>query len=97
MAALYWSVGSFYTYLDLCYPKWAQKYKLQPGKNEPVDTEALWKVTDLTKKKKKNTDESLKKLFPPSGHQASFVQSGHLESHLHITHVPLHNDDQHGF
>lgn len=44
MTILYWSVGSFYIYLDLVNPKWVQKFKIQPGKNEPVDKEELKKV-----------------------------------------------------
>lgn len=41
LGVFYWTVGCFYIYLDVVNPKWVRKYKLQPGKNEPVDLQEL--------------------------------------------------------
>ena len=38
----FWGVGSIFIYMDLTgRPKWARKYKIQPGKNEPLDMKRL--------------------------------------------------------
>lgn len=43
--AFYWIVGSIYIFMDfLNYPRWTRKYKIQPGTNEPVDTNKLLTV-----------------------------------------------------
>lgn len=45
-AAVYWAGAIFYLILDLIdKPKWIAKYKIQPGVNEPVDVNAVIKVT----------------------------------------------------
>lgn len=38
---IYWTGGLVYTLFDLYNPHWLQKYKLQPGKNQPVDKNDL--------------------------------------------------------
>ena len=43
---MYWVMGFFYMFLDATLkPEWFRKYKVQPGKNEPVDTWRLIKVS----------------------------------------------------
>lgn len=44
MSALYWALGSIYLVLDTTNPSWVQRYKVQPGKNEPVDPKKLRNV-----------------------------------------------------
>jgi len=39
---VYWTVGLAYTALDVWTPNWAERYKIQPGTNTPVDKTRLW-------------------------------------------------------
>lgn len=41
---LYWGIGGFYVFLDVINPAWSKKYKLQSGKNEPVEKVKLLRV-----------------------------------------------------
>ncbi|XP_053948541.1 fatty acid hydroxylase domain-containing protein 2 [Anastrepha ludens] len=42
---VYWLVGGIYTFMDLTNrPAFLRKYKIQPGTNEPVESERLMKV-----------------------------------------------------
>ncbi|KAF2881730.1 hypothetical protein ILUMI_24427 [Ignelater luminosus] len=48
IVCVYWSVGMVFTLLDIFNrPLAIMKYKVQPGMNEPVDTESLLKVIGL--------------------------------------------------
>jgi hypothetical protein len=43
---LFWSVGIFYTIMDLTgHPKALRKYKIQPGVNDPLEPRKLVKVS----------------------------------------------------
>lgn len=44
VTVFYWSMGSVYVFLDVFNPAWSRKYKVQAGKNEPVDQRRLAKV-----------------------------------------------------
>ncbi|KAM7350130.1 fatty acid hydroxylase domain-containing protein 2-like [Cochliomyia hominivorax] len=45
MMLTYWSYAAFFTFLDVTNkPRWIVKYKIQPGQNEPVDKQKLWKA-----------------------------------------------------
>lgn len=43
---VYWLNASWYTFMDITNrPKFMRKYKIQPGKNEPVDNKKLIEVS----------------------------------------------------
>lgn len=45
---VYWLNASWYTFMDVTLkPKSVRKYKIQPQKNEPVETKRLIEVGDL--------------------------------------------------
>lgn len=45
VGAVYWALGLAFVPLDIFnWPKWTRKYKVQPGTNEPVDTQRLLSV-----------------------------------------------------
>ena len=48
MLALYWGLSALYTLADVTHtPRWLHKYKIQPDKNNPVETRRLLKVHNL--------------------------------------------------
>lgn len=45
---VYWFVGGIYTFMDMTNrPAFLRKYKIQPGTNEPVESERLMKVNNM--------------------------------------------------
>jgi methylsterol monooxygenase len=45
---LYWSIGLMFLIVDFTmWPKWIRKYKVQEGKNEPVDLPMVWKTAKV--------------------------------------------------
>lgn len=76
VGAVYWILGLAFVPLDLYnWPKWTRKYKVQPGTNEPVDTQRLLSVCFVILLVYENlTDWNFEIFLPQAAGQVLFNQ-----------------------